>query len=52
MKTIYRLFIGAAAVAMSSIALTSCDDVAEDDRYILGEAIVAERAILLEDFTA
>lgn len=51
MKTIYRLFIGAAAVAMSSIALTSCDDVAEDDRYIPGEAIVAERAILLEDFT-
>lgn len=51
MKTTYRLFIGAAALAMSSIVLTSCDDVAEDDRYIPGEAIVAERAILLEDFT-
>lgn len=51
MKTTYRLFIGAAALTMSSIALTSCDEVAEDDRYILGEAVVAERAILLEDFT-
>lgn len=31
--------------------LASCDDVKSDDRYILGEEIKAERAVLLEDFT-
>lgn len=31
--------------------LVSCDDVAPGDRYIEGEPIEAERAVLLEDFT-
>ncbi len=51
MKTIYRLLIGAAALSMASVTLTSCDEVAENDRYLEGEPITAERAVLLEDFT-
>lgn len=51
MKTIYRLFIGAAVLSMASLTLSSCDEVAEKDRYIEGEAITAERGVLLEDFT-
>jgi len=51
MKRIYRLFIGAAALSMASVALTSCDEVKENDRYEEGEPITAERAVLLEDFT-
>lgn len=31
--------------------LGACDDVAPGDRYIKGEEITAERAVLLEDFT-
>lgn len=37
-------------VALISI-LSSCDNIKEDDRYILGEEITVERSVLLEDFT-
>ena len=40
-----------ASALCAMMCLTSCDDVKEGDRYILGEAITAERAVLLEDFT-
>lgn len=33
------------------MSFASCDEVAEDDRYIKGEQITAERTVLLEDFT-
>lgn len=49
-KTFGNIFLGLLAVAGMS-ALTSCDDIKPDDRYIPGEAITAERAVLLEDFT-
>lgn len=38
-------------VSAGIMALTSCDEVKPDDRYIEGEPIVAERSVLLEDFT-
>lgn len=36
---------------LTLVAMTSCVNVDEDNRYILGPAITAERAVLLEDFT-
>lgn len=38
-------------ITLFCLFFTSCDDVKEDDRYIEGPAITAERAVLLEDFT-
>ncbi|MBD5348315.1 MAG: Omp28 family outer membrane lipoprotein [Bacteroides sp.] len=38
-------------IGMAGLILTACDDVKPDDRYILGDSVVAERAVLLEDFT-
>lgn len=40
-----------ASMAAGMLCLTACDDVKPDDRYIEGEPIAAERAVLLEDFT-
>lgn len=41
----------AAALVMTGFGLTSCDNVGEDERYILGTSVKPERAVLLEDFT-
>lgn len=51
MKAIYRNFFIGTAFAVLASGLASCDDVKPDDRYILGEEIKVERAVLLEDFT-
>ncbi len=40
-----------AVVAVAAAALTSCDNVAEDDRFIKLPPIEADRAVLIEDFT-
>ncbi|MCD8237341.1 MAG: Omp28 family outer membrane lipoprotein [Prevotellaceae bacterium] len=45
-KLSYILY-ACAAVA----AFTSCDSIDEDERYILGDAVVAKRNVLIEDFT-
>lgn len=39
-----------ASVGLATL-LTACDNIKSDERYILGEAVTAERAVLLEDFT-
>ena len=51
MKTIYKNSLIACTVAMTAVTFTACDEVGENDRYILGEAIKVERGVLLEDFT-
>lgn len=51
MKTIYKNSLIACTVAMIAVTFTACDEVGENDRYILGEAIKVERGVLLEDFT-
>ena len=40
-----------AVVAVAAAALTSCDNVAEDDRSSNFLPIEADRAVLIEDFT-
>jgi len=51
MKTTYRKHILTSAAALVMTALVSCDEVSQNDRYILGEPVKAERGVLLEDFT-
>lgn len=51
MKTIYKKLSLPGVLALASLTLTSCDEVSQNDRYILGEAVKVERAVLLEDFT-
>lgn len=51
MTTKYRNIILGSLVAACGPVFVSCDDVNPDDRYIPGEEIKAERAVLLEDFT-
>lgn len=51
MKTTYRNVFAGGALLIGAVAFTACDDVAEGDRYILADSVVAERAVLLEDFT-
>lgn len=33
------------------LSLTSCSDIAEDERYIVVDSVVPQRAIIIEDFT-
>lgn len=42
-------YILSAFVAFS--AFTACDSIDEDERYVLGDAVVAKRNVLIEDFT-
>lgn len=51
MKLIKANIIASTLLGVSGLVLTSCDEVKPEDRYILGEEITAERAVLLEDFT-
>ncbi len=51
MKTTYRKHILTSAAVLVMTALVSCDEVSQNDRYILGEPVKAERGVLLEDFT-
>jgi putative lipoprotein len=48
MKTAYKTL---SCIATAALLLTACDDVKEGDRYIEMDAIVPQRAVLLEDFT-
>lgn len=51
MKSTYNKILAGSFLLTAAIAMTSCDYVASDERYIPGDPIVAERAVLLEDFT-
>lgn len=51
MKRIYEHLLLAGIVTIGGMLMTSCDEVGENDRYILTEAVSGERSILLEDFT-
>lgn len=42
-----HIFLSLIAVAM----LISCSDIASDDRFIAGESVAPQRAVLIEDFT-
>lgn len=46
-----KIYVVAATMLAGVPMLVSCDDVKEEDRYINGGDITAERAVLLEDFT-
>ena len=50
-NTFFKNSLLAAAVVMLSSAMVSCDDIAEDDRYVEVEDVTPVRSILIEDFT-
>lgn len=51
MNKISRYMMTGAVALMAAAALSSCDNVAEDDRFIKLPPIEADRAVLIEDFT-
>lgn len=51
MKTLYSRIPVYAALVMAGLCFIACDDISEDNRYILGASVKPERAVLLEDFT-
>lgn len=51
MKDFRHIFYTFLTSAVLAFSFASCDEIAEDDRYIEMPPITAERAILLEDFT-
>ncbi len=38
-------------LAFAALTISSCSDVAEDDRYLAVESVAPQRAVLIEDFT-
>lgn len=50
-NTIFTKTLLACAAALFSSAFMACDDIAEDNRYHEVEAVAAQRAVLIEDFT-
>lgn len=51
MTSIRNIIFTSLSFLFTISVLTSCDFVKEDERYILGPEVKAERAVLLEDFT-
>lgn len=50
-NTFFNKIILAGGALLVSGAFASCDNIADDDRYIEVEAVVPERVVLIEDFT-
>ncbi|MDE6717966.1 MAG: Omp28 family outer membrane lipoprotein [Muribaculaceae bacterium] len=50
-NTLFSKSLIAAACALFSSAFVACDNIDEDDRYREVEAVAAERAVLIEDYT-
>lgn len=46
-----QLYLFPALLTVAALSLTSCDEVAPEDRYIKLEGISPKRSVLLEDFT-
>ncbi len=50
-STFFRNSFLAGAFILLSSSLVSCDNIAEDDRYIEVESVAPQRSILIEDYT-